>query len=1026
MGAGGETAFIAESVCAREPIHIPGAIQPHGALLAVQPESGLVTHASANLRMMLGYDATSVLGRPLADILDAQSCHAVLSVMGKTTGWIAFNMSTAPDGSRLRLRAHRSGRLICVDIEPEHCDPAGMSALIQVQSIRETFNSAASCLELCELAVRGLKQVTGYDRVMAYRFAADGHGEVVAEALEPALQPYLGLHYPAGDIPAQARQLFLRHRVAAIADSSYVPVPIFADAALDDGTPLDLTQSGLRSVSAMHCEYMRNMQTAASLTVALVHEEALWGMLVCHHTTPRVAGPELRAVADSIGHIVSSRLADVSRAEVLAGVAARKALLDVIRKSLGLPVPLAEALLKAESELLRLLGAGGAVIRCGGAVFGLGFTPSLDAAERALSVLHPQVRGDIFAVDDLGLRFPDLAACTMHGSGALLLALPSAPDDAILWFRPELSRTVLWGGNPSLHDNADLAGEKHMPRRSFAAWKEMVSGRSNPWTPADLESAAELRLMIDHEMGQRARTELKCLRTEMAARDATKTNVPVEPASPPVLDNLLHLLLFDAAPDAMVVVNGAGEIRLVNLQAEKEFGYSSHELLGQPVDMLIPERFRHKHSLSRQQHAADPRIGMTAGGIEPFARRKDGGEFPVEIVLSDFATTEGLLVTAAIRNISVRKNAEKQLARIDRQNRDLLEASPDAMVMFKPNGEIVLLNLQAAAQFGYRRHELTGRNIETIMPHGLMPHADNVAARAKANGPLTPFAVPVELVGLRKNRTEFPAEITLGLAATGEDSFFTAAIRDITIRKELESYTLWNLDELKRSNEELEQFALVASHDLQEPLRMVISYTQLLGRRYKGKLDADADEFIAFAVDGALRMQKLIRDLLSYCKVETEGAPLVAASSADALQVALSNLGKLIETSGAKITSGPLPMVLADLPRISRVFQNLISNAIKYQKSDAPEVHISAERNASGKWLFSVRDNGIGIEPQYFDKIFGMFKRLHNRDEFAGTGIGLAICKKIIEHHQGTISVQSRLGEGSIFQFTLLPAGART
>jgi PAS domain S-box-containing protein len=1026
MSTGCETPCAKEAACAHEAIHTPGAIQAQGALIAVQASSGLVTHASANLRMFLGQDAASVLGRPFAEIVDAASCRALMSAEGKVSGGSAFHMVTGPDGLRLQLRAHQTGRIICVDIEPVRSGPDGVSALIQVQSIRDTFSGAASRLELCERAVRGLKEVTGYDRVMAYRFAADGHGEVVAEALEPALPPYLGLHYPAGDIPAQARRLFLQQRVAAIADSSYVPVPILADATLADGTSLDLTYSGLRSPSAVHREYMRNMQTAASLTVALVHEEALWGMLVCHHSTPMVAGPELRAVADSIGHIVSARLAEAGEAENAAGLAARMVTLEALRVRLGAAVPLAAALAAAAPDLLRLVGAGGAVIRCAGALFSLGCTPPLDAAERALGVLHPQVRAYVFAVDDLGLRYPDLTACTMEGSGALLLSLPSAPDDAILWFRPELSRTVLWGGNPGLDSAAKPAGAKHTPRNSFAAWKEIVSGRSSPWTQADLELAGELHAMVEHAIGQRARAELKRLRQEIAASRATETTAPAEPATTDAVDEAFHHLLFDAAPDAMVVVNSAGEIQLVNLQAEKEFGYNGHELTGQPIDLLMPERFRPKHSLNRQLHAADPRIGMSDAGIEPFGRRKDGGEFPVEIVLSDFLTTKGLLVIAAIRNTSVRKNAEKQLAQIDRQNRDLLEASPDVMVMFNPGGEIVLLNHQAAAQFGYQRHELTGRNIETIIPQGLMAHAENVAARSKANAGAASFAAPIELIGLRKNRTEFPAEITVGVAASGDQRFVTAAIRDITIRKELETYTLSTLDELKRSNEELERFALIASHDLQEPLRMVISYTQLLARRYKGKLDADADDFISFAVDGALRLQRLIRDVLAYCKVETETTPLAPASSEDAVQIALSNLRELIKSSGAQITIGQLPMVTADPHGISRVFQNLIANSIKYQTSEIPEVHISAVKNAAGKWLFSVRDNGIGIEPQYFDKIFGMFERLHNREQFAGTGIGLAICKKIIEHHRGTISVQSRLGEGSIFQFTLLCAETRT
>jgi len=247
----------------------------------------------------------------------------------------------------------------------------------------------------------------------------------------------------------------------------------------------------------------------------------------------------------------------------------------------------------------------------------------------------------------------------------------------------------------------------------------------------------------------------------------------------------------------------------------------------------------------------------------------------------------------------------------------------------------------------------------------------------------------------------------------------TAAIRDITRRKEDEAHLLQKVEELNRSNEELGQFAYVASHDLQEPLRMVASYTQLLSRRYKGKLGSDADEFIAFAVDGASRMQRLIQDLLAYSRVGTKGMELLDTSSEAALQQALINLRGAIEESGALVTHDALPTVPADEMQLIQLFQNLVGNAIKYQNPGVPRVHISAAKNGGKKWIFSVQDNGLGIDSQYFERIFGVFQRLHKREEFAGTGIGLAICKKIVERHGGSISVESQPGQGSTFRFAL-------
>jgi signal transduction histidine kinase len=231
-------------------------------------------------------------------------------------------------------------------------------------------------------------------------------------------------------------------------------------------------------------------------------------------------------------------------------------------------------------------------------------------------------------------------------------------------------------------------------------------------------------------------------------------------------------------------------------------------------------------------------------------------------------------------------------------------------------------------------------------------------------------------------------------------------------------------EELERSNAELEQFAYVASHDLQEPLRMVASFTQLLGRRYRGKLDQDADEFIGFAVDGANRMQHLINDLLAYSRVGTRGKPLVPTDCNAVFKQARDNLAKVLEETSTVIYQNPLPVVLGDEVQLLQVFQNLIANAIKFRGAESPQIQVTADRQGSN-WVFAIRDNGIGIAPEHQERIFSIFQRLHQRSEYPGTGIGLAICKKVVERHGGRIWVESLPGKGSTFYFSIPEAAPK-
>ncbi len=362
----------------------------------------------------------------------------------------------------------------------------------------------------------------------------------------------------------------------------------------------------------------------------------------------------------------------------------------------------------------------------------------------------------------------------------------------------------------------------------------------------------------------------------------------------------------------------------------------------------------------------------------------------------------------------------------------ILEAVSEARVIVDWTGRIVFVNRPSEAWFGYRREELIGQKVEVLVPERHRGAHSSNRASFTSQPRARPMGAGLELDARRKDGTEFPVDISLWPLEQEGRLFILAAIRDMTEHKRLQTQLAnehrelvrarqeleKTVADLKRSNSELEQFAYVASHDLQEPLRMVASYTQLLAKRYKGKLDTDADEFIGYAVDGANRMQRLIQDLLAYSRVTTQGHDFERVKCDEVLEEVLDNLRLAVDESQTVVTHNVQLTVMADRGQLGQVFQNLIGNAIKFRGQEPPWVHISAERR-NEEWLFSVRDNGIGIDPQYADRIFVVFQRLHAREEYPGTGIGLAICKKIVERHGGRIWVKSQLGKGATFYFTL-------
>jgi diguanylate cyclase (GGDEF)-like protein/PAS domain S-box-containing protein len=447
---------------------------------------------------------------------------------------------------------------------------------------------------------------------------------------------------------------------------------------------------------------------------------------------------------------------------------------------------------------------------------------------------------------------------------------------------------------------------------------------------------------------------------------------------------------------AMVAIVGVGEdgaIALANAQAERLFGYGREELYGRPIEMLLPERFHSSHRGARSGYFSDPQSRPMGAGSELFGLRKDGSEFPAEINLASIETADGLLATASIRDTTERVRA----AALEQQLRAPVESSDDAIIGKQLDGTIVSWNGGAERIYGYDAEEVTGKSISIIVPSERYDELAGLLESVARGEHVDHY----ETVRMRKDGSLIDVSLAVSPIRNGEGTLIGASTiaRDVTERKQAEM-------ELRRSNEDLERFAYVASHDLSEPLRSIAGFVDLLARRYKGQLDEDADKFIAFTVSGVERMQTLIDDLLVYARIRSVELTLVDVDSGAVVRDIVHDLDEAIAERGTGVQVGDLPII-----------RNLIANAVKFTRGDNPQISVSATRGLR-HWRFDIQDNGPGVESGDVARIFEVFQRLHARD-VPGTGIGLAIVKRAVQRHGGDIEMHPAPGGGSIFSFSI-------
>ncbi len=985
-------------------------IQPHGALLVLDEGTLRITQASTTCETLVGVAVADLLERDVASALDPMLAEAVRVALGQYTEFPAapasLVWSSGLSGLAFDVDVHRSEGLVVVELTPEAAGagpPSAGASELRLTRMMRAMRAREDVRGKAQAAVESLRGLTGYDRVMVYRFHDDGHGEVIAEACRDDLVRHLGLHYPASDIPAQARAMLLVCPVREIADVAAVPSPLLPAVNPVTGRPLDVSRSVLRSASPVHLAYMRNMAAASSLTASLVVDDELWGLLACHHVRPHRIPHEAREVA---GFLALDLAGQISVAETRAQrrYAARlKQCRDATLVAMRGGSRLAALLRGPElADLLGAVGADGVAIVHDKEIVTGGVTPDperiLDMTTR-LGLLHADKPTALFSTECLSEHLPTTADLAASAAGVVMFSV-STRAFTLVWFRGEHVRSVSWGGDP---DKAfDVTAEGRIsPRKSFESWTQRVGARSPAWRADELESAEELRATIEIEWRRAVEDSLS--QTEL------------------LLDDVL-----DAQTAHIAVLNGDGVITKVN-RAWRRFDDEASGVVRGDVggDYLALSRTKMDDRASATARAALDGIRDVLGGARDHYRKEYRWDLRVPTRWFDVGVHRlggakpGVVIVH--EEITARRADQAALARERERYRTLMTIARDGIHLLDMEGRLIEANDAFLASIGRRREEigrLGVRDWDSALPDADVPAGLRQMARQ---------AGVFEARHLRPDGRIVDVEVSAGGVELDGATFILASSRDISARKELERQLLANQAQLEALNRSLQERVdrTVAelrskdqilirqgrqaamgemigniAHQWRQPLNALsLVLANLRDASRFGELDASTvEEAVGTSNRLIQRMSSTINDFRDFLVPEKKKSVFSGRAEID----------KTLQLIDASYRDAGIEVVVEETADVSllgfsneysQVLLNLLSNAKQAIESSGVEhgrITLRLEAR-DGLACLVVRDNGGGIPEGILDKIFEPYFSTKP----AGSGIGLYMSRQIIEQSLG-------------------------